>query len=38
MQRLMDRTLWRGRPPLKRKKETTGRAEAGSVETPAPNR
>jgi hypothetical protein len=27
LQRLMDRTLWRGRPPPKREKETTGREE-----------
>jgi hypothetical protein len=29
-------TLWRGRPPLKRKKETADTAGAGNVEAPAP--
>jgi hypothetical protein len=38
--KIKDWTLWRGRPPPKRKKKknTAHGAEAGNVETPAPNR
>jgi hypothetical protein len=38
LQRLMDWNLWTGQPTSKKKKETTGRAEAGNVDTPAPQR
>jgi hypothetical protein len=32
-----DWTLWRGRPPPKRKEKTTQRGEVGNVEAPAPH-